>query len=547
MSSFLPSALFSWIVEATLKGSVVIILVAAIVALCGRRLGAQWRYALWLVVILRLAMPVALPSSLSIFNVLERIPGAEQARAAATAESFERSELVATAADVLFVQASPKTQSYSILLTLWALGVAFLLIRLAGSTISTRRAIARARRGNVTSSELRALVDGCRQQLSISQPVEVIVCETLLTPALHGLVRPRLLLPAKVAANFEARELRHIILHELWHLRRYDVAVNWVLTLVQALHWFNPLVWFAVARIREEREITCDELALSCLEEEERIGYGRTILKLLEGFRTASRVPALVGIVPHKRQMKRRLIMISSFQKRRRSAALYIGAVAFIGTVAFTDANGSEQRVIKKMNLDPAAAESIGKLEQRVSVDLTNASFGELLNTVAANTGTAITQSPEIASSPVQQARFTLSATNVPAHLLLMQTLTPFDLSAEPNANGAEITKGAGCGKMSHREIDVTTEDGKTKRKVIHIHTKDEAAGRDGKKHDRKLHKARAGAVEHRVMVRAMAKGECELSADGKLHRELTVKVDENGTVSEGKLQLDIDAPPSAK
>ena len=47
-------------------------------------------------------------------------------------------------------------------------------------------------------------------------------------------------------------ELRYVILHELLHLRRMDVAVSWALSAVQTLHWFNPLVWFAASRIKEE-------------------------------------------------------------------------------------------------------------------------------------------------------------------------------------------------------------------------------------------------------------------------------------------------------
>src|SRR5206468_3087970 len=111
-------------------------------------------------------------------------------------------------------------------------------------------------------------------------------------------------------------ELRHVILHELGHLQRHDVAMNWLLTAVRTIHWFNPLAWLAMARVEEERELACDELTLSSLAPHERPGYGRTILKILEHFRTAASVPARVGILNQKERMRRRLIRISGPPRR---------------------------------------------------------------------------------------------------------------------------------------------------------------------------------------------------------------------------------------
>jgi hypothetical protein len=143
---------------------------------------------------------------------------------------------------------------------------------------------------------------------------------------------------------------------------------------------------------REERELACDELALSCLEEDERFGYGRTILKLLDTFHAAKPVPALVGIVNHKQKMKRRLMMIASFRNRSRFSILFVAALAIAGAVGLTDACGGERRIARAF--DPATARTMERLDQRVNLDLTNASFGELLNAVANKIGVAVTQSP---------------------------------------------------------------------------------------------------------------------------------------------------------
>jgi hypothetical protein len=392
--------------------------------------------------------------------------------------------------------------------------------------------------------------------LGIRKDIRVVECAAVKTPALHGLLRPTLLLPPNLAASFSREELRHVVLHELWHLRRLDVAVSWLLSAVQTLHWFNPLVWFASSRIKEEREIACDELALSCLEEEERHGYGTTILKLLERFRAPTPVPALVGIVNHKLKMKRRLSMIASFRNRTRFSILFLMAAALVGLSGLTDAVGGE-RVLKQF--DPKVHEVFERLDQRVTLDLTDATFAELLSTVAAKSGVVITQGPLIASLPVQQARFTVHAENVPAHAVLMETLMPFELAPAPDANGVVIGKSDHI-RMRHSDHPETHGTGEGDQIMIHRHPvkqdgtavpvskEREVVITNGTPADAKMvvrelnGEAEPGTAPERVFVRRFSP--VQFSEDGKLRGDLNLQFTENGVQSTGKLTFEITAPP---
>ena len=115
------------------------------------------------------------------------------------------------------------------------------------------------------------------------------------SPALHGLFRPRLLLPVGFAANFSTVELRFVFLHELAHLKRRDLLMNWAVVLLQVMHWFNPLVWFGFARWRADRELACDAMALEAAGEGQNKEYGRTILRLLDHFSRPMATPSGVG------------------------------------------------------------------------------------------------------------------------------------------------------------------------------------------------------------------------------------------------------------
>src|SRR5208283_3430000 len=112
------------------------------------------------------------------------------------------------------------------------------------------------------------------------------------------------------------------------HIKRRDIPLGWLMACLQILHWFNPLVWLAFSRMRVERELACDAMALSHAHEQDHKLYGRVMVKLLEHFGDSQRAPSLAGIVEDKQQMKERLLMIAHFRKSDRGFA--VAASVFI-------------------------------------------------------------------------------------------------------------------------------------------------------------------------------------------------------------------------
>ena len=167
------------------------------------------------------------------------------------------------------------------------------------------------------------------------------------SPALYGLVRLRLLLPTGMLSQFNAAELRHIFLHELAHVKRRDMGILWLVTLCKILHWFNPVLWFGFRRMAADRELACDELALSHAGERDCSPYGETILKLLEFYaRPAAAVPGLMGILEEKDQMRRRITMIAKFKQPSRWSALAPLLLLVVGLVTLTDAQSDKPDAI---------------------------------------------------------------------------------------------------------------------------------------------------------------------------------------------------------
>jgi hypothetical protein len=133
---------------------------------------------------------------------------------------------------------------------------------------------------------------------------------------------------------------------------------------LQVLHWFNPLIWVAFARMRVDRELACDALALSYAEDQDNQPYGRTILKLLENFCDPVKAPSLAGIVEDKKQMKERIAMIANFKKSNHGPALAALLYIVLGLITLTDAEQTDKPVAA-VN-DPKAPPAIVKTSPKV-------------------------------------------------------------------------------------------------------------------------------------------------------------------------------------
>lgn len=324
--------------------SVVILLVLALQWLLGRRLQPRWRCALWLLVLLRLALPGTVASPISLFNVLKTPAVVLPAQPALTAAPANNDSPVpaVTAAPLALTPASRVPW----LAWIWLAGAGFLAGCVLVSQYRFRSRVGRLR--PLIDEATLGLLEDCKALMNVATPITLVETAAVKSPTLFGFVRPRLLLPQGLVATFSREELRHVFLHELAHIKRHDILTGWVALALQIIHWFNPLVWLAFHRLRADRELACDALALSRTRTGENEAYGLTIVKLLEGFDRAAWGPSLAGILEDKHQMKERIRMIAKFHKTDRGLALAIVLLAGLTLVTLTDAQ----------NQTPAPAQS---------------------------------------------------------------------------------------------------------------------------------------------------------------------------------------------
>jgi bla regulator protein BlaR1 len=303
---------FGWLVAASWQASVLAVFVLLIQRILGSKLNPRWRYTLWLLVLLRLVLPVQPESALSLFQFAPKPPAALEISVTEplfnAAPSFPMPDVRPEVAEP-----SRPFSFYSLLAIIWLAGAMALLLL----TWMVNRRFARqvADSPEIADPELLRLFAETKAELGVRRAIRLIENGRVQSPAIMGLFAPTLLLPAEVREKFDARELRFIFLHELAHLKRGDVMVQALIALLQILHWFNPVLWYAFRRMRIDREPATDALVLSRTGEDEKERYGLMLIKLLEHFNQRHSLPTLVGILEDKDQFKRRFSLIARFTR----------------------------------------------------------------------------------------------------------------------------------------------------------------------------------------------------------------------------------------
>ena len=296
--------LFERVWQISLSATVLIGLGWLVILFFGRRMPAWARYGIWLLVFLRSMMPVVPPAEFSVWNL-----GKGQG-AVVTPAVFERPAGYKPA--IQQIENLRYEKKMSMIPMVWLIGM---LAWFAIAVVRNRR-VARWVRGHGRCTDERVLsaVDRAQVAFKVRKPIAAVINERFEAPAVFGWWRPVLLLPQAWLKEATDEEIYGVLLHEMTHVKCRDALLNWVFILVRSIHWFNPLVWYALRRLRAEREVFCDALVLKRLQAPERSVYGSTLLKIAAQLSGATAPPTLVPILQHKPEIHRRIHMIAKYK-----------------------------------------------------------------------------------------------------------------------------------------------------------------------------------------------------------------------------------------
>jgi beta-lactamase regulating signal transducer with metallopeptidase domain len=194
----------------------------------------------------------------------------------------------------------------TILMAVWLIGVAFFTSLSVRELLSVRKL-----RKSANPIHDGILLGLCRREatrLGVNRLPRIAISPVADSPLLAGIWQPSIILPTRVAEQFDELELRLILAHELAHQQRSDLAWNWLATFVGWLFFFHPLVWLLRRSWLEVQEAACDELLVqrhaACPSE-----YGRLLLKF--ALPRPQLALATAGVLGAHQNLQRRILAMT--------------------------------------------------------------------------------------------------------------------------------------------------------------------------------------------------------------------------------------------
>ncbi|MFA6244217.1 MAG: M56 family metallopeptidase [Candidatus Hydrogenedentales bacterium] len=356
---------FLRVLNVSWQAALLILLIVIVQRLLRGRINATVRHAMWGLVLVRLLLLWSVPAPFSLYNAVQGTVELFASNEEATPQPllYVDGTLVpaASAESALAAKASSSTPARVVpapealspaqdgpwhfaMPSLWLIGAGVWLagaVTVVTTMIMQGRSLAKrvARQRLVVEPKVLEQIEDCKQRMGVNTWLAVVVTPCVEGPALLGAIRPRLLLPPALLESAPSEHLRYVFLHELAHLKRGDILIGWLVNVLLAVHWFNPLLWWARNRVAADRELACDAHVLSVLDSEERRGYGHALLDQFQKFRPPAWSPGLAGVLEGKTNMERRIAMVTRFSESSRwSKAFAVCVLALFGVIVLTDA-----------------------------------------------------------------------------------------------------------------------------------------------------------------------------------------------------------------
>ncbi len=177
------------------------------------------------------------------------------------------------------------------------------------------------------SPEVRAMME----QFQKLRPVVIGTSPKLNVPTAIGFRKPAVLLPAWLVVEASPTELKHVLLHELAHLRRRDDWTNLVQKLIKALLFFHPLVWWIEGRLSLERELACDDAVLAQTENPKL--YAQCLARMAEKSFLRRQIALAQAAVSRMSQLSSRVAKILDLE-RPKTTSLWKPAIPLVAVFA---------------------------------------------------------------------------------------------------------------------------------------------------------------------------------------------------------------------
>ena len=386
------AAFLEFAVPMLVQSSLLILILLLLDLTLRKKVRAVFRYWIWLLVLAKLVLPSSLSSPMSLGRFFgEELAEIKITEAAVQDEPFEwklrpaprlelPEDILETTAKADMERVLPpfesdaaaqeftnlRPQSVTSATVTWrgAVFLVWLVVVVAMGLLLLQRAM--FVRGLVAQAhQARPMMNDalkfCREQMRIKRKVRLKVSPNAASPAVCGLFRPVILVPANLGRKLGSRDLRAVLLHELAHIKRGDLWANLAQTVLQIAYFYNPLLWFANAMIRRVREQAVDEMVLVAMGRKAK-SYPETLVNVAKlAFKQPTLSLRLIGVVESKNALTGRIkrILTRPLPKSAKLGILGLIVIIVAGCVLLPMAKQA-RKVVDEVAGGPLAIQLVG-------------------------------------------------------------------------------------------------------------------------------------------------------------------------------------------
>ncbi|MBN1478772.1 hypothetical protein JXA70_00715 [candidate division KSB1 bacterium] len=308
---------WTWMASMFWQVSLLILFIGILDFLSRKWVWPQVRYALWMLILLKLVIPPTWSLKTSLVSqirphvegrIVQQIPmHSREAKMPerSKADIAERSSQAnlptndlrhnvftrETSAAATTVESVTKPAWQTVAMGIWLFGIVLLCSVLVGKMMRLRHWHKQQKKQDIPKWFHELLVKTA-QHFDITRLPAIVFNDKAVTPAVYGMFRPVMLLPANYFDKLNAEEAQHVLLHELAHLKRGDLWLNGLTLIMQIIYWFNPLLIWVRRQMKHVREICCD-LTVANVLREKTPAYRQTLVNTARELLTETVEPGL--------------------------------------------------------------------------------------------------------------------------------------------------------------------------------------------------------------------------------------------------------------
>jgi Antirepressor regulating drug resistance, predicted signal transduction N-terminal membrane component len=340
--------LFEQILLLSIMGSIIAIATLVLKGIFKNKLSARFHYYIWFLLLFKLLVPMNYQSQLNPINYFN-IQSQGYNISSITNDTISKNlnfnldpSIVNQSSRGISTKNATVSESslgfnMKTAALIWIIGIGLFLLYVVIVNVIILINIKRS--NHCKRGDIRKILKESKEKLNVKSNITIIYDKYLKSPYVYGIISPKIVISEDILNKLEKEELKYVFLHEVTHIKRKDLIVNVFIIMLQAIYWFNPVIWYSLYRFKQDCEVACDATALKTLNAYEAREYGQTIINMIK-INTRSKI--LLGTLGFaNKYSKRRIIMITLFNKRStlRTAIGIITAFTLIFMVGCSSLN----------------------------------------------------------------------------------------------------------------------------------------------------------------------------------------------------------------